>query len=270
MPKHSVLICRFPYHGDEKYTVADWLADTVHEMKGDPRVGDLPKLPPIDDTPIPMSRNRACREAQRLGVDFVLMVDSDMAPDLRLPGMKKFWASSFDFILARPAPGGGAAPSGGPPPHENVSGFRGPTPHTDSAAADFRRAQYPREEAAARVGFEEVAALPTGLILFHAKALDRLPPPWFEYEYTDQYRTHKSTTEDVFFTRNASLAGVPVYCNWDAWAGHWKQKVVGKPAPMGPDQVGKELREALARRPRDEKILDVPEGGVLLTNRRPK
>lgn len=264
MAKHSVLICRFPYHGDEKFTVGDWLAETLVEMKADPRVGDIPKYPPIDDTPIPMSRNRACRDAQRMGIDLVLMVDSDMAPDLRLPGAKRFWKSSFDFVLQQPEPVIVAAPYCGPPPHENCYIFRWATYRTEPAAADFRLAQYTREEAAIRAGFEEVAALPTGLILFPTKALDKVPLPWFDYEYTDKYRTHKSTTEDVYFTRNASLKGVKVYCNWDAWAGHWKQLVVKKPQLLTPEQVGKELRDALLRPAADERMVDVTPEGVAL------
>lgn len=264
MPKHSVLICRFPYKGDEKFTVADWLVDTVVEMKADPRVGELPKLPPIDDTPITMTRNRACREAQKLGCDFILMIDNDMAPDLRLPGAKKFWRTSFDFVLEQKDPCIIAAPYCGPPPHENCYIFRWRNHQNDHPDADFRLDQYTREEAAIRVGIEEVAALPTGLILFHTAVLDRLPPPWFEYEYTDKYRTHKSTTEDVFFTRNASLAGVKVFCNWDAWGGHWKQKVVTKPRPLTSEMVGEELRQALLRSPSDEKMVEVRPEGVSL------
>lgn len=262
MPKYSFMIARFPYHGDEKYTVGDWLATTYHAMKTDPKVDRVVRLPPIDDTPITMTRNKACRDFQKSGCDFLLMVDNDMAPDLPYPGYKPFWKSAFEFAIAQPEPVIVAAPYCGPPPHENVYIFRWAKKANDEADPGFQLSQYGREEAAKRAGFEEVAALPTGLILIPREVLSILPPPWFEYEWTDEYRTEKGTTEDVYFTRNASLCGVKVYCAWDSWAGHWKQKVVTKPRPMGPEQVGAELRKALSRGNKDDYLIDVTKDGI--------
>ncbi len=262
MPKYSFMIARFPYHGDEKYTVADWLAATYHGMKTDPSVGNIVRLPPIDDTPITMSRNRACKQFQKSGCDFLLMIDSDMAPDLPYPGAKTFWKSAFEFAIAQPRPVIVAAPYCGPPPHENVYIFRWANRANDVPDVEFQLAQYSREEAAQRAGFEEVAALPTGMILIPRGVFDILPPPWFEYEWTDKYRTDKATTEDVYFTRNASLNGVKVYCAWDSWAGHWKQKVVTRPRPMGPEQVGEELKKAMLRNSKDDRLIDLTEDGL--------
>ncbi len=45
------------------------------------------------------------------------------------------------------------------------------------------------------------------------------------------------------FTRNLNYEGVPVYVNFDAWAGHAKQKMVGKPIPVSGASVTRQLRK---------------------------
>ena len=254
--KAKVMFARFPFKRSEDPAVAKWLVPTVLKCKNDGRVGEVLHLE-VDDTPITMSRNRACRAAQKLGVDILCMIDSDMQPDL--PGQRPFWDTSFEFMLRHEGPCCVAAPYCGPPPHENVYVFRWATYQGDHPNTDLHLEQYPREDACQRAGFEEVGALPTGLMLIDMRALDVISPPWFEYEYKDPpFNTEKSTTEDVFFTRNLSLAGVPQYVNWDAWAGHVKMKVVGKPSILTCDAIREQFREAVSRNAREgEKIMDI-------------
>ena len=261
MPKHSILIAQFPYRGSTRQSVSDWLVETVCRMKSNPRIGEI-RHASFDDTPIPMTRNRACKTALELGCDLVLMVDNDMAPDLPLPGRRPFWDEAFDLLTAHPGPAIAAAPYCGPPPHENVYIFRWANRQSDVPDADFQLVQFSREEAAFRSGPERVAALPTGLILIPSKALERIPRPWFRYEYGDSDESRKSTTEDVYFTRNAGLVGIPVYCLWDSWAGHWKSKCVSKPQPMTCDRVAEEMRAALLRPASDERYVEVPDEGI--------
>ena len=74
----------------------------------------------IADTPITMCRNRAVQAAQQMSYDLLMMVDSDMSPDLHIkePGAKRFWDSSFDFIYSRLGkPTVIGAPYCGPPLH---------------------------------------------------------------------------------------------------------------------------------------------------------
>ncbi len=92
--------------------------------------------------------------------------------------------------------------------------------------------------------------------------------PWFYYEYTDKFQHTKCSTEDVTASRDMSLAGCrqlgynPVFVNWDAWAGHIKQKTVGKPQLVTPDHVSQKLHEAVepGRLPSDTKriVADIP------------
>lgn len=259
--QHSLLIARFPFGGSEHPDTTDWLVQTVLKAKGDPRISAVHHTR-VDDTPITMGRNRVLKQALDARIDLVLMIDSDMKPDLKVPGAKPFWDTSLDFLLKHQGPCCIAAPYCGPPPHENVYVFRLASYQSDHPNWDIRLDQYGREDVAHRAGFEEVAALPTGIFLMDMRALKFIQPPWFEYEWADPpFHTKKASTEDVFFTRNLSWAGVPQYVNWDAWAGHHKRKCVGKPSLLTRDAVQKELRAAIIRNhSSQDRLIDVGVG----------
>jgi hypothetical protein len=171
------------------------------------------------------------------------MIDSDMKPDLGGPDAKPFFASSFDFLVNHYHKGPViiGAPYCGPPPAECVYVFRWQNQQSHNPNPDFQLEMYDRHTAVKLAGIQECAALPTGLIMYDMRVFELTEPkaegdkPWFYYEYPDLYQSQKASTEDVTMTRDASLVGTqklgynPVFCNWDAWAGHWKPKCVGKP-----------------------------------------
>lgn len=254
--KASVLFARFPYGRSEDPDTTDWLVKTVLKCSKDPRIGEVHHTY-IDDTPITASRNRVLRQAKERGIDLVAMVDADMSPDLPYPGAKPFWDTSLDFLLNHAGPCVIAAPYCGPPPHENVYIFRWTDLESDNPHPKrYQLNQYTRAEAAERSGIERVAALPTGLILIDMRIAEVLKPEYFYYEWRDEYKDHRDSTEDVVFTRDCDLAGIPVYCNWDAWAGHWKRKKVGKPGLVSNEIVRKEFRDALVHgAPSQERLL---------------
>jgi len=74
---------------------------------------------------------------------------------------------------------------------------------------------------------------------------------FFEYEWTDGYASQKASTEDVQNTRDIGMACAlrygynPVYCNWDAWAGHWKPWCVGKPRMYCTEQIAENFKAAV-------------------------
>ena len=62
----------------------------------------------------------------------------------------------------------------------------------------------------------------------------KLPPPYFYYQYKDETNSEKIGTEDMVFTRNATVifgaAGLEIgFVDWDAWAYHVKTEHIGKP-----------------------------------------
>lgn len=268
MDSYSIMVARFPGQNQEHPESAGYVMGLMETLHNDDQIS---KIVPwrLSDTPITMSRNRCIKEALNLNVDYVLMIDADMSPDCE-PGAPPFWETAWEFMMERRRqesthaelaeidkaydtpdmkvpPATIAAPYCGPPPVENVYVFKWASKSTGDADPSFKLEMFDRDHAAHKTGIEEVAALPTGLILYDTRVFKQLPPPWFEYEWTDQYRTHKASTEDVFQTRNASIMGLPQYVTWDCWAGHVKTKLVCKPQPLTIKQMQKVYADAILR-----------------------
>lgn len=243
--KVRIAFARFTYGDWEHPDVSDWVINAAMKAYMHPRV-DSVAFWRRSDTPITMVRNDCLKRLREAGVDYVFMIDNDMKPDL--PGEKPFFDNAFDFALNHQGPLIIGAPYCGQPPRESVHVARWEDHQNDADDYDFVIAGIPRREAVDKKGMERVAAMGTGLMLVDLKALDALGPPWFYYEYTDGWQTDKASTEDIVFTRNASLCGVPVYCAWDSWAGHWKPKLVTKPKPFPIDHFSEQLQQALLRK----------------------
>lgn len=246
----SVLFVRFPYGRSESPEVTDWMMRVAVQCSKDERISRADTCF-FNDTPITMTRNAAAQAAIDGKYDLLVMVDNDMAPDL-IPGTTRpFWQTAFDKWWEDDEPMLIGAPYCGPPPHNNVYVFRwenwvNPEQATEPCG-NYHLVQFTRAEAAIRVGFERVDALPTGLILIDTRVFAKLSKKheMFYYEWTNERALKKDSTEDVTFTRDCGLAGVPLYVLWDAWAGHFKTLCVGKPVAMTVDAVRENLRGVL-------------------------
>lgn len=249
-------ICTFSYGGNggissEVPDIREWMVPLAANIAKNPLVGDL-KIWNLSDTPITMTRNRSVMQAREYGLDILIMVDSDMKPDL---GDEPFFDSSFDFLVNHydKGPVCIGAPYCGPPPDECVYVFRWQNQESGNANPDFQLEAYDRHTASKLAGIQECAALPTGLIMYDMRCFDITEPrskddnSWFYYEWLDKYATRKASTEDVTMTRDLSIAGTrvlgynPVLCNWNAWAGHWKPKCVGPPVMLDAKEIGRKL-----------------------------
>lgn len=260
--KFSVGIVTFSYGGNggissEVPDIREWMIPTVLEAHKDDRISGI-RVWNLSDTPITMTRNRAVLMARQYGIDVLVMVDSDMKPDINAgqPDAKPFFKSSFDFLVDHyhKGPCVIGAPYCGPPPVENVYVFRWQNLVTENPNPDFQLEMYDRHTAVKMAGIQDCAALPTGLIMYDMRAFEITEPksdadkPWFYYEWKDHFAADKASTEDVTQTRDLSLTGTqklgynPVYCNWDAWAGHWKPKCVGKPQVIDAKGISDKLR----------------------------
>ena len=258
--KFNVGFVTFSYGGNggiasEHPDVREWMIPLASELSRDERVGEI-RIWNLADTPITMTRNRAVLQAREFGVDVLVMIDSDMKPDLGGPDAKPFFQSSFDFLVSHYHKGPViiGAPYCGPPPAECVYVFRWQNQQSLNPNPDFQLEMYDRHTAVKMGGIQECAALPTGLIMYDMRVFELTEPkqegdkPWFYYEYPDIYQSQKASTEDVTMTRDASLVGTqklgynPVFCNWDAWAGHWKPKCVGKPIFIDAKGVSEKMR----------------------------
>lgn len=261
--KFNVAFAHFAYGGNggissETPDIREWQVPLVVELSRSDRIGDI-RIFNISDTPITMSRNRAIVQAREMKADVLVMVDSDMRPDLYLgqdANAKPFFQSSFDFLAHHYSKGPCVigAPYCGPPPVECVYVFRWQNMRSANANPDFQLEMYDRHTAAKMAGIQECAALPTGLIMFDMRVFDLIEPadasakPFAYYEWSDKYAQQKASTEDVTMTRDISMTGAqklgysPVFCNWDAWAGHWKPLCVGKPQIVEATGISEKLK----------------------------
>lgn len=257
----------FPYGGNgatssEVPIIREWSIDTILKARSDPRVGKICRKN-FSDTPITMTRNAAVLWARENDVDVLVMVDSDMCPDCEEdddPAAKPFWDTSFDFIYKNWSNGPNVvcAPYCGPPPSCPVYVFRWASTTTEDANIAMKLQMYGREEAENLSGIQPCAAQPTGLIMFDMRAFEMTEPDtedenrgWFYYEWPDRFAADKASTEDVTATRDMSFHGWLKYnkdvlfCNWDAWAGHWKPLCVRKPRSIKGDLVSKKYQRAV-------------------------
>jgi hypothetical protein len=263
-PKFNIGFCTFSYGGNggissEVPDIREWMVPLIADIAKDERIDNI-RVWNLADTPITMTRNRAVLMAREFGVDILVMIDSDMKPDINAgqPDAKPFFQSSFDYIVEnyQRGPVCIGAPYCGPPPNECVYVFRWQNQQNENPNPDFQLEMYDRNTAVKMAGIQECAALPTGLIIYDMRCFDLTEPetekdhPWFYYEWTTRHAAEKASTEDVTMTRDLSLVGAtrlgynPVLCNWDAWAGHWKPKCVGKPVVMNAASVGQKLQMA--------------------------
>ena len=258
--KLNVGLVTFSYGGNggissEVPDVREWMVPLVAEASRDPRIENI-RIWNLADTPITMTRNRAVLQAREYGVDVLVMIDSDMKPDCE-PGGKPFFPSSFTFLYDHydKGPCVIGAPYCGPPPMECVYVFEWRNMQSDNANPDFQLKMYERSQAVKMSGIQECAALPTGLIMYDMRAFELTEPkteadkPWFYYEWSSKHQAEKASTEDVTQTRDLSLVGTqklgynPLFCNWDAWAGHWKPKCVGKPQFIEAKHISSKLKQ---------------------------
>ena len=261
--KFNIAFAHFAYGGNggissETPDIREWQVPLVCELARDPRIGEI-RVFNISDTPITMSRNQAVLKAREMGADVLVMVDSDMKPDMYAghADAKPFIQSSFDFLVNHYPKGPVVigAPYCGPPPVECVYVFRWQNMASENPNPDFQLEMYDRNTAAKMAGIQECAALPTGLIMFDMRCFDLIEPSdskarsFAYYEWSDKYEAKKASTEDVTMTRDISLVGIqklgynPVFCNWDAWAGHWKPKCVGKPQVIAAEGISHKLKD---------------------------
>lgn len=281
--KLRVGVVRFPYGGNgstsmESPDVADWLIGTICKAKQDERIEAI-LHERFSDCPVTMTRNKSVQWAKENGVDVLLMVDSDMAPDLYVgkhPTAVPFFETSFDFLYKRYEQQMSVivSPYCGPPTHpteggqENVYVFRWTNFNSGHMQWPVKMEAYGRMEAALMTGITNIDTGPTGLCMIDMRIFDHLTHPYFDYEWAGEPqqcgschqqipgpRTEKASTEDCFFFRNIALncsirlGYNPVFCNWDAWSGHWKPWCVGKPAVVTSDMVGRSLHEAVKGAP---------------------
>lgn len=237
-PTRRLMIARFPGSHWEHSDNVDWLNRTVLWAKDQPWL-EVMVWKGIG-TPISVMRNKAIKEARANRCDYLLMVDDDMKPDME--GEKPFLPTVLDWLYYKGVPPCVVgAPYCGGAPNRDVQVFKPGMDQVQGSTAGLIR--YERHEAAWKTEIEQVGCIGTGLLFIDLRCLHAIRPPYFFYEYTDDEQTAWKSTEDVPFSRDLALAGVPVFCAWGSWAGHWKPELVGRPQRVTPEEVTKRFYE---------------------------
>jgi len=178
--KLNVLIAHFPYAGNSSFKsnsieVSRWMATAILLAEKDDRIGWIDDKD-FADTPVTMTRNRAVVHAREIGADVLVMVDSDMYPDLNLcegdPKAKPFFQTAFDALYEHYEKGPLvlAAPYTMGPPNECVCVFQWSSGESRVDNYSWKLEMIPREAAAMRTGIDPVPAIGTGLIMFDMRA----------------------------------------------------------------------------------------------------
>lgn len=257
MAKHKLFMARFPGQMQEHPASSQWVMNQLVKWSRDDRISGV-AMGYKSDTPITMVRNQMAKRALEEECDYICMIDADIEPDAPMyAGAKPFWESSWEFLMNhRDVPCAIASPYCGPPPDEIVYMAEWERKETYEPNKIPNLINIHRNDAARRSGIQKVVGLPTGLIIIDTRLFRHIPVPWFDYEFNEDM-TEKKTTEDYFFTRNCSLAGFPMYCNWDAWSYHWKMKRVHPPSLMCPEDVSDQVRQACNNLPRNDRVVFV-------------
>lgn len=244
----NVSVVVFTYDKTMHADLLDYIVKLYGQMLHHPRINIL-RVATSTGYPTDRARNAAVKQAKEDGSHYALFLDNDNTPDYLLgrdAGAKPFLPTALEFALAHDGPCFVGAPYCSGPPAQEVVVMKHREYIPDLVGGLGKKLdKFTRDEAAVATGTERVAALPTGCLLMDLRAFDVLPPPWFYYEFKDPpYNTQLASTEDVACTRNADWLGIPQFCNWDAWAGHWKAYQVEKPRPCPVDSVPRAIWEA--------------------------
>lgn len=175
--------------------------------------------------PIDVARNFIVREALRRKADVLFMLDTDADP------AKGTFEALRDAALTEPCIA--AVPYCAGSGHVCVY-----LPLPDGLPGEMPIGM---EDAVNRAGLHRVANVGTHCVAYSVSIFNRIPSPWFE-QGCDETRSLLLETEDCIGHRRLREAGVPIYCSFSHWAGHWKEVKKEKPTVLTPEQ----LRTALA------------------------
>lgn len=248
MRRHKVGIAVFEYNSMCRREVRRWYGNTLIKLNTEKRIRGY-SVYEMDQIGTDTARNAAVKSAQEDGVDFLFMIDHDVDPDFKKKAEHPDFYSvamamadqlDFPFMLGAPY----CASFDGK--EERVLVFRYQDRSSEDPEHEMVLYTLSRGESARKHGVEEVDAIGTGLTFFDMRCFDKLAKPYFKYEY-DADHTRITITEDVFIFARFRAAGIPVYCAWDNWLGHWKQKRSGIPEMIAPQMIQENLLSLVSK-----------------------
>jgi len=230
------MICRMAIGSWERAELASWTIQATMRALKMPGISDVVNGF-LDVCPTPVARNRAVLLARANKCDVLCCVDADTLPhpDFLEAALLELRTGQEDKVVVCPCVCTGDT--------NHVQVFRWGTRQDATDDDQLGRLEYvSREESARLQGREEVACAGAGAFVCHTRVFDRIAPPWFDYEYTDDFRATLASTEDIRCFRDLSLAGVKFVCLWSHWATHYKTIALVRPVALTVGDVNERYR----------------------------
>ena len=220
--KPTVVVARIAQHRWERTEVGTFLSRCAMASGNVNFIDDTVKV-----FSAAAARNMSVLRAREMGAKVLVQVDEDMVP---APNAS-WYVRAVDYLIRNPLTVYAS-------PYRDEFGNVKVIDYADGVLKDIAP-----EDAFGRKGVEQVAACGTGLIAYGMDVFKKLEEmgelPWFDYEFEgDPYCAKMTSTEDVYFTRNCTLAEIPVLVDWECWSGHAKEVVMAKPTPQQQPQPG--------------------------------
>lgn len=231
MPSYKVF-CAVPCDpsGMVKYTVINALLIAQMKFLTEPALRNIQCDFFINPGfPTNVTRNQLVAGALERNYDFLVMLDSDSAPNTN------FIPRAIWHLIQNPCSIIGAPYCGtnGPNNSHIVNVFEWVSLYDEASPnKNFDIKHISREESARRHNIELCANIGTHTICYDLKVFSKIKKPYFHYNF-DLTEETVLETEDTWCHHSLSLAGVKIFVDWECWSGHWKNILIEKPLIVG-------------------------------------
>lgn len=198
----KILICLLTTYERQGWVhpdIAQWIADLPFQVGYSYRV-----IRAHNFQPAAAARNVFCKQSKDAEVDWLMMVDNDMAPAADLLDTVKGAPEDADVVV---------------PVYYVWDGSRRITQLCWGFDTNFTKAIPGMERGKIEPGFQRITKFGTGVIFIRPRILQKLPYPYFTYLYNQDGQVE--STEDVQFARLVYEAGGKVYGNGSVKVGHY-------------------------------------------------
>lgn len=234
--KPRLSIARVVGHGFEHPSCGSYIAQLSVTL-GNLGWFDGVEWPTTNQARILDGRNTLVDMSRKRGATHLLFIDPDMEPDVEVgfdAQAMPFFQTSWQFLnqlengevdgMPKGSLGVIAAPALSGPPEFKCNVLL--------PGEDGKHRRVTREESwERRASIERCTCIGTGLMLIPMKVFDVLEHPFFDDVYDDPEKKNVYSSQDSTFCIKCNRAGVSVWCNWYAWARHWKTCPVDRPSP---------------------------------------
>lgn len=208
-----VLFVRVCRGHQEHAALGTWTMRAVRQAEKDPRISYVNEMV-ADECPTDVCRNKIALIARRLKIDYLFSTDHDNVPHAN------WFSSSLDYLIANPLSVVAAPYVGCRPQHE---GAKDRPIHVMIPDDKVGYRHVTRAEAMAGLtGFQPVSGVAT-LLAIDMKIFEKLSLPWWAYEYHDEHHS-EAGSEDYWFSKRCTDAGINLVVNWDCPAIHHKSE----------------------------------------------